>query len=242
MTNVSLQQWKADHIRATAFSPMVWPSSPEDVLRGAFGVLPEETASKPAAGEYSCVSTWNGFRIEVKKQLNRLDVVIQALPDNTNPVNFFDGIRDTLNVFIDAISKWIKCNAKEVSRLAVGLNGFLPVSSAEEGYFALKDYVRVIQVDPHRFRDFRFQVNLPQTSKVCGALTVNRLTIWSCMVIRGGFLGEINKVFGESHYCMCAIDVNTDAEANVRIEIDKVDGVFVELSEAALEILNRGIE
>jgi hypothetical protein len=234
--------WSADHIRVSLFSNVVWSTPAEDIFFNVFGSSPETITNKPAANEISAVGNWDGLRLEVKRAFNRIDFVIQAVPSETEPMPLIKDVKLVLPKFSSRIAIWGSTQPRGVVRIALGCNALLLSQNIEDSYVKLKGLIKVIDIDVGRFREFRFQVNLPKTSSVSPDITINRLSNWASIAIRAAVLGiDAPKFLDDKIYVSCSLDVNTDGERTQPITGDLVEKLTEELSLICIDALDVGI-
>lgn len=215
----------------------------EDIFFGVFGATAETITNKPAANEASAVGVWEGLRLEVKRTFNRIDFVVQDVPtDMMGPMPLIKDVRSVLPKFSSLVALWVSKQTKGVIRIALGCNAFLLSQSVEDSYVKLKGLINVIDIDVARFKEFRFQVNLPKTSSVSPSITINRLSNWASIAIRAALIGiDAPRYFDDKYYVSCSLDVNTDGERTEPINVDLVERITEELSLICAEILEVGI-
>lgn len=234
--------WSADHLRVSLFSNVVWSTPAEDIFSNVFGNSPETITNKPAGNEALAVGSWGELRLEVKRAFNRIDFVVQAMPSDTEPMPLIKDVKLTLPKFSSQIAKWASTQPQELVRIALGCNALFLSQSVEDSYFKLRDLIKVINVDVDRFKEFRFQVNLPKTSSVSTDISINRLSHWSSIGLRAALIGvEAPQYFDEKYYVSCALDVNTNGERTLPITRGLVEKLTEELSQICIDTLNVGI-
>lgn len=243
MTDVMDTTWSADHLRVSLFASDVWSASAESIFSDAFGSEPETITSKPAALESSAVGVWDGLRLEVKRTFTRVDFVLQAVPtEAAGPMPMIQDVKAVLPKFSSLVAKWASIQTQGVVRIALGYNAFLLSKNVDDSYVKLKNLIKVIDIDVARFKEFRFQVNLPQPSSVAPDIVVNRLSNWASVAIRAALIGvEAPRYFDDKHYVSCSLDVNTDGERTEPINNALVENLTEELSLICSDILDAGI-
>lgn len=242
MTDEMDNTWSADHLRVSLFSNVAWPTPVEDIFSNVFESTPETITNKPAANEVSAVGSWDGLKLEVKKAFNRIDFVIQAVPSETEPMPLIKDVQLVLPRFSSLIATWVSVQPQGMVRLALGCNALLLSQNIEDSYIKLKDLIKVIDVDVGRFKEFRFQVNLPKTSSVSPDITINRLSNWASIALRAALLGiDAPQFFDEKNYVSCSLDVNTDGERTLPITGDLIEQLTEELSLICIDTLDVGI-
>lgn len=243
MTDVMGTTWSADHLRVSLFTSDVWSVPAESIFSGAFGAEPETITNKPAASESSAAGTWNEMRLEVKRAFNRIDFILQAVPTEAlGPMPMIQDAVAVLPKFSSLVAKWASTQAQGVVRIALGCNAFLQSQNVEDSYVKLKDLIKVISIDVDRFKEFRFQVNLPKSSSVAPEIVVNRLSHWASVALRAALIGvDAPHYFDDKHYVSCSLDVNTDGERTEPINSALVEKLTEELSLTCSDILDAGI-
>lgn len=243
MTDVTNTTWSADHLRVSLFASDVWSATAESIFSGAFCSEPETITNKPAALESSAVGSWDSMRLEVKRTFTRLDFILQAAPtEAAGPMPMIQDAQAVLPNFSALVAKWAANQTQGVIRIALGCNAFLQVQNIEDSYVRLKELIKVIDIDVARFKEFRFQVNLPKPSSVAPEIIVNRLSNWASVALRAALIGvEAPRYFDDKHYVSCSLDVNTDGERTQPINTDLVEKLTDELALTCADILNAGI-
>ena len=235
--------WAADHLRVSLFASDVWSANADSIFSSAFGSEPESITNKPAALESSAVGTWHGLRLEVKRTFTRIDFILQALPtEAVGPMPMIQDAKAVLPKFSALVAKWAAAQTQGVVRIALGCNAFLQAQTVEDSYVKLKELIKVIDVDAARFKEFRFQVNLPRPSSVSPEIVVNRLSHWASVALRAALIGvEAPRYFDDKHYVSCSLDVNTDGDRTQPINSDLIEKLTEELSFTCADILDAGI-
>lgn len=235
--------WSADHLRVSLFASDVWSATAESIFADAFCAEPEIITNKPAALESSAVGSWNDLRLEVKRSFNRVDVILQAAPtEAAGPMPMIQDAMVVLPKLSVSVAKWAAVQNQGVVRIALGCNAFLRAQSIEDSYVKLKKLIKVIDIDATRFKEFRFQVNLPKHSSVSPEIVVNRLSNWASIAFRASLIGvETPRYFDEKYYVSCSLDVNTDSERIQPINSELVENLTAELAITCADILNAGI-
>ena len=243
MTNVMDTTWSADHLRVSFFASDVWPVSAESIFFDAFASEPETITSKPSALESSAVGVWDGLRLEVKRTFTRVDFVLQAIPtEEAGPMPMIQDVKAILPKFSSLVAKWASIQPQGVVRIALGYNAFLLSKNVDDSYVKLRNLIKVIDIDVARFKEFRFQVNLPQPSTIAPDIVVNRLSNWASVAIRAALIGvDAPRYFDDKHYVSCSLDVNTDGERIEPINNYLVESLTEELSLICSNILDVGI-
>ena len=234
--------WSADHLRVSLFSKDVWSTPAEDIFSNVFEGSPETITNKPTVNEFSAVGSWEGLRLEVKRTFNRIDFVVQAMPSETEPMPLIKDVQLVLPRVSSRIARWVSTQSQGVVRIALGCNALLLSQSNEDSYVKLKNLIKVIDVDVGRFKEFRFQVNLPSPSSVSPDITINRLSNWASIALRSALLGiDAPQFFDDKNYVSCSLDVNTDGERNLPITVDLIEKLTEELSLICIDTLDKGI-
>ena len=242
MTDKISTSWSADHIRLSLIGSEVWSASVETVFSEVVGGVPESTTNKPPFNESSAFGVWNDRRLEVRRTFNRIDFILQDPPSTVAPVALIQDIQAVIPIFSTLVSQWAATQDQEVVRIALGCNALLPCSNVKDSYSKLRDLVKVISVDVERFKEFRFQVNLPISSTVSNEIIINRLSNWASIGLRAGLISTENtRFFDEKHYVSCTLDINTGADRTDPIPRDFIERISSELSSICVDILIKGI-
>lgn len=245
MKNGLITSWRADHFRVSLFSGVNWDFEPKAVFASVFGIQPESTGQKASLGESSAVGSWDSLRVEVKRTLNRVDFIVQPVPDQLQVVQLptLSDLGELLPKFTSIVGQWIAGQAQEITRLAIGCGALLPTENNAQSYLRLKELIRVIEIDAARFRDMQFQVNLPVKATAVPELLVNRISSWAAIEFHFKLMAPTaEQPAVTSYFSTCSIDVNTDAARVVAFDPSVLPLVLGELCQKAIEILDNGIE
>lgn len=242
MTDKISTSWSADHIRLSLFGSEGWSASIETVFSEIFGGVPESITNKPSINESSALGVWNDLKLEVKRTFNRIDFIIQQPSLDGVPLPLIKDVQTVIPIFTSLISKWAALQGQEVVRIALGCNAYLLSSNIKDSYLKLRDLVKVISVDVERFKEFRFQVNLPISSTASNDIIINRLSNWAAIILRSGLIMPAGtQTFNEDYYVSCTLDVNTDGERTEPITRELIEKISNELSSNCVDILIKGI-
>lgn len=242
MTDDINTNWSADHLRVSIFSNAVWVEPVGTIFLNVFGYNPETITQKMAANEASAIGVWDELKLEVKVAFNRIDFVVQSPPSETEPVPLIKNANSIWPNFSYQIAKWASTQ-NQVLRIALGCNAFLPTQSNEDSYAKLKDLIKVINVDVDKFREFRFQVNLPVVSSVSPDTNINRLSNWASVTLRAALLNVDNpqQYFDDKYYVSCSLDVNTDSDRIHPFKSGLAEQLTEEMSKICINMLDMGI-
>jgi len=236
-----ITEWLAETLRLTAFpSPateITKPSWWEDLV----GELPENRISQPRKGGQQDEGPFEGGKLTLGIQLDRIDWLFTAADDQVSIGSF----PESLEPFLRLMLRWFEL-CPPVQRLAFGAVLILPVTDRNIGYRQISAYLPSVQVDPEGSSDLSYQINRPRnsTSGVTG-LRINRLTRWSVSMRRraelsfrpasvGYFLGS------ESHACRLELDINTAPDFQGELPTQQLPRIFQELVDLGKEIVREG--
>ncbi len=244
-------KWEAGSLRATTFIlPGAEVAGTESWWGKVVGEGPEETTSRPRAGQLQQVGVFEGKRLALVIQPGRVDwnfLVALGSPDEVPERLLTMGpFPHALDPFLKVALKWLDiCPA--ATRLAFGAVLLRPVADRQTGHTELSRLLPSIPIDPSNSSDFLYQINRPRMSASgVGGLKINRLTKWS--VMQAGFVqlavgAELGATLSSGPLqfgCRLELDINTAAELSGEIPKDKIRSVFEELVSLGREIANRG--
>jgi hypothetical protein len=116
----------------------------------------------------------------------------------------------------------------------------------ECSYQQLKELLKSVDVDPRKMRDLHYRVNWRSDSKVV-PLKLNRLTTWAAMrfttkviQLTGDKLSVAGGAGGERFAVRLEFDHNTDAANDKAFDPAKVEPIFQELVDLAVENAEKG--
>lgn len=238
--------WLAQKLRVTCFPSPGIAADPSDWWRTATaGDEPETRTVKPALRERIEQGPF-GDTGRLMLVINPLSIVEWAItvPDPAAPPDEIPSVgpvSDLVPRLLEIVGRWAP-TAPVWSRIAFGIEAFLPTSGHAEGYRLLAEFLRTVQIDPEGSSDFLYRINRPRPSTMpFEGLRINRLSTWN--VLRMGVLAQTSSTAGiinERYACHVSLDVNTAPTFTGTFGPDVTMRVVEELSLLAAELLERG--
>jgi hypothetical protein len=209
------------------------------------GDEPESRISKPRIGERQESGPFGEGKLILQVQPGRVDWIYATDQDAKEGDQQELSFPPSLDLFSAAMADWLKsCSA--MPRMAFGAVLRLPVSSREEGYRRISEYLP-FEVDPETSSDFLYQINRQRESRVIPGVKINRLSKWSVGFVFRQMIQltvpdrEPNLYpLDEGQYCRIELDINTVPGPSSELPKDRLADVFGELVELGREIVREG--
>jgi hypothetical protein len=237
--------WEATQLRLSVFLSQ-WRLTDDDWACFA-GVEPEIRHQQ--GGQTTWAGRALGAWLQVTAAIGRVDVNLLPIPPSEGelPRSFAGKLAELLPSFRPAAKSFLQRLASaraDVSRLAFGGVAHLPTVDVRSSYEALKAQLKSVEVNPDTMSDLLFQVNYKSMSRVVEGLAVNRLAVWSSVIIR---LAEVmlhpqviqGGVASEQFGMRVTLDINTPAET-ARLPEALLPDLFAELEELGINVLVHG--
>ena len=152
----------------------------------------------------------------------------------------FGNFEERLSAFKAALAGWCgSLGSRNVSRVAFGAQLLRLFESRSQAFDDLADLLRdYVKVEDSGVSDFTYVVNRPRPLQSWPGHNANRLSKWQMSEWR--LMQLSTGLLGQSIFCAgLELDVNT-AVASTGEELPNLAGTFVELTDLALEISQRG--
>lgn len=240
--------WNADHVRVTLFCREAWPFDPSAFIAEEAKLEVDTTSARPVFAEISAgAALGTSMRLEVKRQLNRVDFTIQPrvdiIPDD-GPLLIEDAL-EKLDQLTNWVSTWAERQEPIIVRTAVGCGAMLRRADREAAYSTLAQLLPLIKLEPEH-RDFMLRINRPISSKIVNDLEINVMGTWAAIFMAAGFFGigptQGTPILGASqiHFAQCVADVNTDVMRTVPFQPTEFRPLMQELLATAETLLHEG--
>lgn len=249
--------WRVLNLRLSVFLPQTRDISIEDwkLLTGSdtpeaqiqqFGM---KQLSGPAFGAQLHATSLPG-RIDIllvpKPQVA---AVSGEFPTGANAPMFVGDFFQMLPLFRESTSQWLDGVSFDVMRVAVGATMLSPCEDMSESYDRLKSLLRSVTVMPQSMRDLAFVVNWPTPSRVLSEISLNRITKWAHVEIKGRF--EVQGLPNSPNLAadmvivegpQLELDLSTPAPAqnSVPLSRSKLVPIYEELLDLAAENAREG--
>jgi hypothetical protein len=243
-TNQIENGWQAQILRLTAF--LARPLDPDvagTLWTSAADSPPEVDENRPREGIRRQSGPFEDGQLEITASPIRIDWHMTPRVDpNNEPPAYFATFERAMEVFGSSGARWLRAASSSVPRLAVGAVLLMPVSDKVAAYRKLGGMLRAVRVDAVRSSELFYQINWPQQSGAMPAVTLNRITKWSALVLRHVSLqfGTASTVGSENHYCRLECDNSTALEHVEPFEPAQLDELFRELCELAIGNVQNG--
>lgn len=236
-------RWHADVVRVTLFGPTFVQRGVEEAFQALTGVQADSFARDRASGEAKAIGVWKDGTLTVSAGVQRMDFLYGPKGTQSLEYELLSDGEAALEELCALIGSWVKSCHDPITRVAVGGRFLYPTESALAGYELLRDKLKIVKIDTARFRDFILRLNVATNSALDG-LKLNRLTTWNTIFVRLALFNPAGnqQPTPDKHYCVCELDMNTDAERVEALGIERVVSVIEELRAEGVRFLAAGIE
>ncbi|MBU9309858.1 hypothetical protein [Burkholderia multivorans] len=236
--------WEVQLLRASFISQQPVGKA-EDWWQTAVGVAPEQVTSKPNVLEHSETGAFGPGRLDMRIAFNRADWIYSAVDAGSPKVPVLGGAADFLSALRNPVKTWLEAKGREVPwvRVAFGAVLLMPVETIKDGNAAIGDYLPIFNAKESDVKDLFLQVNYPRDSKNLEDNVINRLiklSTLSLQLINITPAGPVPSV-SDFIYCRAELDFSTPVEHTSRIPVDKIVGIFDELSDSAEAMMKEGV-
>jgi len=248
MASITLD-WQVLQLRGTVFSADIPHLNLPTIWRQVVGEDPEEEQNRPRQGLSLLTGQFEDWQLQVTGLPDRVNWAITPGEQGYGEGNTFLG--PSVKVGLDAIQPlsegWLSA-IPDIQRLAFGAVVADPVESRREGYGILSKILKAsVTLDPDHSSDFFYQINRPRESIVIPNLTINRLSKWS-VASRTSLHMRVSpirpptrvNVTDEGTHLNLELDISTAAHYSENLPNEKMDRIFQELTELAVEIVTKG--
>jgi hypothetical protein len=193
MDDKSGVEWRVLNLRLSVFLPQTRDVGIEDwkLLTGSdtpeaqiqqFGV---KQLSGSALGAQLIVASLPGRIDIVLMQKPQIAAISSEFPTGADAPIFVGDFFQVLGPFREGTSRWLETVSFDVLRVAFGATMLSPCRGRAESYARLGALLKSVKVEPQSMRDLTFVVNWQTPSRVLSEITLNRITKWAAMEIRG---------------------------------------------------------
>lgn len=210
------------------------------------GAEPESRASRPRVGEFVDEGTYEGRKLVLQIQPERIDWHLVPVEEPTEAVLELPSLGtypEALSILQSVVDRWLDL-APPLTRLAYGAVLLQAAPDRRASYLQVTNYLPSVKLDPDRSSDLLFQINHPRPSQVIDA-EINRLMKWSAVRFGrlnfrvSGRASEITQV-AERYACRLELDINTSPQHRGELPRDRLQGLLSELVEFGSEIAAKG--
>lgn len=241
----TLAQLRTELLRLTAFLPAPINNEPSwwnDIV----GAAPETRNSTANLGLFQQAGTVANRTLTLTIQQNRVDWWLT--PDQRSDTSLPQGagpLDETLPLFGDLMSRWLREAPPSIQRLAFGVIAHVPTNDRISAYRQLASYLPAVHIDPVNSTDFGYQINRPIASRTVGQLEINRLAKWSAAYFArlvasptGALVASPEQPIAFSS--RIETDVNSNQYFEGAIPPESLPLLFNEFRELAVAIVTRG--
>ena len=237
--------WDVESFRLTLFHPAVPTIS--GLWERVTGATPESIDSRPRQRLLQEQGGANGNKLLFASRVQRLDWNLLPDPAPDHEV----GIPPALKAVDQAIPVLQKAldtsllTVRQADRLAFGVVLIQKASDLSEGMSQLSKYLPHLDLEHRGGSDFIYQINRRRHASQARHVRINCLAKWQCEEFLSGAFritpnqGPQMQTSEVGFVIKLVLDINTAPDNNA-ISIDKMAGLFVELTTIAREIAAKG--
>lgn len=228
-----MTEWFLQHVRLTAFSPLLKAlrsEGSEALFEGLTGIEPEFDEKRLQGGFRRRAGVAGITRFELLEQLHRVDLTMQgpvdplaaALEGRVSEAAL--GNISNIQEFVDA--GWpLLDQCADITRLALGALLFIPYSSAEDAYAELSRKIDWTTARYPKTKDFMLQINYPTVVEIQGGIPLNRIFSWAVATARFDPALVIEPATSNEVWLQLTIDINTDVKNQVVLRQDDLQEI-----------------
>lgn len=246
----SIEEWKAQVVRLTAFPVEVEASREADWWRSLVEAEPEETNVKRGESSIAvrtCSGTYEGYALQLVVDPVRIQWSFVPKLDASSfspELPLVGHFSEVLAVFGPLMQRWLD-RSPPIERLAFGGVLLQPAETHESAYRILGRYLHAVQLDPST-SDFMYRINRHRQSRSgVDGLVINRLSVWSALrwtallkLDAGGRTKEVKPP--DAFAARLELDVNTAADYTGELPRATLGKLWTELVDFGREIAERG--
>jgi len=233
-----LEEWRSESVRLSYFFAGEVPDDLRPGLwRSIVGSEPETATRRPAEGVVQEQGPFSGGQLLVIVGVDRIDFILVGVqrPGDTPDLGNVRMVTDELHRAVVAGAAAVESKA---IRLACGLVGLYKSQSREDSYSMLDDLLSSVRVDPLS-RDFFYQVNRQQQSKIDQTVKLNRLSRWSAGIYKT-LRFDNNSPLHDVNAVRVELDCNTSDETLILSGGEINHKLMKELIANALSLIEEG--
>ena len=253
--NLDLSVWEARSLRLTVFTSVPVEASTQPWWADLVGKLPEREVTLPrqashtVEGPVDLTETVKG-KLALRVEPVRVDWTFAPADgeaDEPRQTPTLGSFSEAAREFMKLVSRWLtRTDIPDMNRMAFGAALIQHLPDRETGYRKMAEYLKPsVEVD-EKSSDLTYTINRPRPSQ-CGMqdMQVNRLSKW-LVAIRRTMLVTSNEIppallRGTPYFDLCLdLDINSSAEFQGVIPVDKRGALLNEFVDLAEEIAVRG--
>jgi hypothetical protein len=240
-----LSEWKTVHMRLTAFP------NPEDSFDGEewwaeiTGYAPDTKTEQPKTSEKIHRGAFEGGSLALSLFPSRINWVYSATSEQilkTENIPVLGTFEERVQTFEQVMKGWLQIKSPSLARLAFGAQVIQSVSSHDEAYNRLSNYLP-FDIDASNSSDFLYRINKKRNALSMEGLEINRLSTWSALRFEGNIQSTAtprqNRAI-ERYACLLELDINTSADYAGDLKQAILSDLFSELIALGLEIAKEG--
>lgn len=244
-------QWQVGLLRATTFIPNL---TTDDAIKNTWwgkiiGSKMDEENIDRQNGVKEQKGFFHGNHLVMVSQSGRVDLILAATEERSSETSELPALGpmspDTLSPFAEIVKNWLN-KSPPVNRLAFGANLGMRTTDAQTGYKKIQPYLPNVKLNPESISNFRYQINRPKESTVSPGTMINRLNIWTVVLLStvevtveptaSKASANIKK---PQYVCRLDLDINTST-LDDEVKKNGANSIFQELVEHGQEIASKG--
>lgn len=233
-------RWQVDHIRVTVFASVPAVLHDSNWFNAIAGRAPDESISRPAAGEAVDSGTLAGVTVEVRSGIGRIDLIVKAANDSKSLSKYplLGNYHDQADEYLPRACRWLSELKFPITRLAFGTSLLAPETDRISSYNTLSRVLPMLRIDAERMKELALQFNIPATCNSEAGLEINRIYHASCITVKSLPNIERPDIALQSVFTRLDLDINTAAD-NIR-PLSDASATLVELRHHADAVYKEG--
>ncbi|HUS59174.1 MAG TPA: hypothetical protein VM141_11020 [Planctomycetota bacterium] len=254
--NLALSAWEAGSLRLTVFTSVPVEASKHAWWADLVGQLPEREVTHPRQASYAeegplTLSETVKGKLVLRVQPVRVDWMLVPMDGETEELEripTLGSFSEAAREFTELMHPWLsRTDIPDLNRMAFGAVLVQHVPDRETGYRKMAEFLKQsVNVDVES-SDLTYTINRPRPSGCgIGDMQVNRLSKWLVAARRRITAMQTPKEIkpvsiGATYFDLCLdLDINSSAEFQSVIPVDKREALLREFVHLAEEIASKG--
>lgn len=248
MTNKT--DWTVQYLRASIFPQIEKGGTIANLWPKLEGIELEKQTTEPKAGTTIYEGSYKKNKLILIATPVKIDLILTVefpfkISEKGNEIMHLGIYAGAVKDFQSLFKQWISLDSfPPVKRLAFGADLVKEVSSHEDGYSLLSQYIP-FSLDP-KASDFSLRLNLPTISKAKKGLKINRISKWD-LIKATAEISSINapkimREYSPNYMTHVELDINTDQENIEKFSDSLLLSLFSELIQEGEGISKKGVK
>lgn len=241
--------WLVQQLRLSVFPEAETSDASIDLWPVLGGLEKEKQTIDSKTGTITYEGIYMDFKLILVVNPVKVDLILTvpnraSIENNKTVMNYLGTFSEGLKIFQPIVETWFANKFPEVKRLAFGAQLMKEMTSREEVYKYLSQYIPFV-LDPKKMSDFNLQLNLLTKSQQVKDLGLNRLSKWNSLKVTPelSVVGnpKTSHEYPTINLCHLELDINTSQENKEKIDKKVLTPLYAELVSLGAEISEKGV-